>query len=174
MWELNGRREWSGAIVAWGLLGRGSVWTGPPLSYVHTRAFSHATTHIIFTGPHHEGPRVLRRHLLLLALPAQQLPRLLLHRVRLRPYTTQSPIPPPYLPTQPLTEHQHQPQQSQHSACPTLGAGDPQSRFHARMYGKDLAYPQVDQQVRMSTSQPDWPLATNGRKYAGLYKSLGP
>lgn len=42
------------------------------------------------------------------------------------------------------------------------------------MYGKDLAYPQVDQQLRMSTSQPDWPLATNGRSYAGLYKTLGP
>lgn len=56
------------------------------------------------------------------------------------------------------------------AACPTLGAGDPDSRFHARMYGKDLTYPQVDQQVRMSTSQPDWPLATNGKNYASLYK----
>lgn len=58
------------------------------------------------------------------------------------------------------------------AACPTLGAGDPDSRFHARMFGKDLAYPQVDQQVRMSTSQPDWPLATNGKNYASLYKVL--
>ena len=41
------------------------------------------------------------------------------------------------------------------------------------MYGKDLAYPQVDQDFRMSTSQPDWPLATSGKNYAALYKSLG-
>jgi len=56
------------------------------------------------------------------------------------------------------------------SACPTLGAGDPASRFHSRMYGKDISYPQVDQQVRMSSDQPDWPLASNGKNYAALYK----
>jgi hypothetical protein len=34
------------------------------------------------------------------------------------------------------------------SACPTLGAGDPGSKFHATMKGKDLSYPQEDQELR--------------------------
>jgi hypothetical protein len=29
---------------------------------------------------------------------------------------------------------------------------------------------QVDQQVRMSSSEPDWPVASNGKNYAELYK----
>lgn len=40
------------------------------------------------------------------------------------------------------------------------------------MYGKDVAYPQVDQQVRMSSTRPDWPLASNGKNYAALYKDV--
>ncbi|EWM21297.1 hypothetical protein Naga_100997g1 [Nannochloropsis gaditana] len=61
-------------------------------------------------------------------------------------------------------------------ACPTLGAGDPKSPFHAERGGRepDVDYPQKDQQVRMSSPWPDWPLSTQNGNYAMQYKDRNP
>lgn len=61
-------------------------------------------------------------------------------------------------------------------ACPTLGAGDPSSPYHSSKGGKspDLEYPQKDQEVRMSSPWPDWPLSTMGGNYATQYKDRNP
>lgn len=63
---------------------------------------------------------------------------------------------------------------SYQSACPTLGAGDPDSKFHRSMAGKDLAYPQENQDIRFSSSFPDWPLTTTHQNYAAIYKGSSP
>lgn len=56
------------------------------------------------------------------------------------------------------------------NACPTLGAGDPHSRFHSILFQNDTHWPQYNQSIRWSSSLPDWPVSTLGTNYASIYK----
>lgn len=59
-------------------------------------------------------------------------------------------------------------------ACPTLGSSDPMSSFHGHRDIDDSTYPQYDEQIRMSSSLPDWPMPTKGGNYAEIYKKSSP
>ena len=62
-----------------------------------------------------------------------------------------------------------------HRACPTLGAADPNSKYHKSHFLTDTKWPQMDQDMRWSSSLPDWPVSTiNGGNYAELYKRASP
>ncbi len=58
--------------------------------------------------------------------------------------------------------------------CPTLGSSDPASPFHGRRGVDDSGYPQFDEEIRKSSSEPDWPLPTKGAGYATIYKLSSP
>lgn len=59
-------------------------------------------------------------------------------------------------------------------ACPTLGSADPASPFHGQRGVDDKGYPQFDEEIRKSSSEPDWPLPTKGAGYAKIYKDSSP
>ncbi|KAM3574150.1 hypothetical protein VYU27_003869 [Nannochloropsis oceanica] len=59
-------------------------------------------------------------------------------------------------------------------ACPTLGSSDPASSFHHKKGVSDATYPQYDEEMRMSSSLPDWPMPTKGENYAQIYKESSP